>query len=215
MAGINLSLSVKLFQKGRYPPCFTGQEINQLINKPNISRTVAPRDKAIMQTLYSTGIRNTELTELKITDIDFVSNLVNINSRPRWKSQLRIVPIGKTACEYIQIYLKKTRPLFVKDNDQGYLFLFVNGGKMNTGYITKLIRINARLCGLTAVNRFANPFRIAYAVHMHKNGADINYLMQALGFLNRLKGHKSLSADELKQIYFKCHPCEKLVEKQA
>lgn len=209
MPGINLYLILHLIKKRQYPPCLTEEEINQLINKPNISRTVAPRDKAIMQTLYSTGIRNTELTELKITDIDFNSNLVYINLKPRWFSQIRTVPIGKIACEYIQIYLKKTRPLFVKDNDQGYLFLFVNGEKMNMGYITKLIRVNARLCGLNTVN----SFRLAYAVHMHKNGTDINYLMQTLGFINRLKEHKSLSTDELKQIYFKCHPSEKHLDK--
>lgn len=211
MAGINLRLTLCLIGKGQYPLCLTEEEINKLINKPNIIHTVAPRDKAIMQTLYSTGIRPIELTYLKIIDVDFNSNLIHINLKPRWKSQLRIIPIGKIACEYIQTYLKKTRPLLAKDNDQGYLFLSVKGGKMKSTYITKLIHVNARRCGLNTVN----PFRIAYAVQMHKNGTNMNYLMQALGFLNRSGDHKSLSAEELKEIYFKCHPSEKLVEKQA
>lgn len=192
--------------------CITEQEVKIMLDQPNISTLTGLRDRAIMEVLYSTGMRASELRHLKITDIDFAAGLVSINYNGKWKSQHRIVPIGRRACEYITLYLKKVRPVLTKENDDEYIFLTLRGNKIKHSEITKMIRTYLRHSGL---KKKITPysFRITCAIHMLLYGADITCIHKLLGqkniFSNR-GDYSNLSTSTLKEAHLQCHPMERM-----
>ena len=194
--------------------CMTEQEIKIMLDQPNISTLSGLRDRTIMEVLYSTGMRASELRHLKIADIDFAAGLARINYNGKWKSQLRVVPVGKTACEHISLYLKKVRPVLIKEDDNEYIFLTLRGNKLKHSDITKLIRTHLRHSGL---KKRITPysFRISCAIHMILHGANISCIHKLLGqkniFSNR-GDYSKLSISVVKESHLQCHPREKGVK---
>lgn len=215
MRKTNLSIELEnLGEKSNiFSECMTEEEVKTLLAQPDMSSTKGIYDRAIMEVLYSTGIRISELIKLKVSDIDFDLGLITINSPGKWKSQQRIVPIGNTACDYVKRYLSKIRPSFIIDNDPGYLFLSNNGKIVRQEVLGKRIR---KYISHSGFKKGITPysFRTTYAVHMFNNGADICYLKQVLGYRITYTPQvfTCLNPKELKEIHTRCHPHEKRME---
>ena len=193
--------------------CMTEQEIKIMLDQPNISTLSGLRDRTIMEVLYSTGMRASELRHLKIADIDFAAALARINYSGKWKSQLRVVPIGRRACEYVNLYLKKVRPVLTKENDEEYIFLSIRGNKLKHTDITKMIRTHLHRSGL---KKKITPysFRITCAIHMLLYGSDITCIHKLLGQKNIFSNtgdYSKLSTSTLKEAHLQCHPGEKIL----
>lgn len=211
-------MSIEIEDMGKesdiFAKCMTEEEIKALLSQPDMSSAKGIYDRAIMEVLYSTGIRLSELIYIKVSDIDFDLGVVRINSPGKWKSQVRIAPIGNTACDYVKRYLTKIRPFLKRDNDSGYLFLSNNGKRTRQEVLGKRIRKYISHSGLKkGISPYS--FRTACAVHMFNNGADIGYLKQVLGY--RISHSPIISTKlnpkELKEIHTRCRPREKVLTK--
>lgn len=122
------------------------------------------------------------------------------------------MPIGRRACEYISLYLKKVRPVLTKENDDEYIFLTLRGNKLKHSEITKMIRTYLRRSGL---KKKITPysFRITCAIHMLLYGADITCIHKLLGqkniFSNR-GDYSKLPINAVKEAHLQYHPGEKI-----
>lgn len=189
--------------------CMIEEEVQIMLNQPKIGTLQGCRDRVMLEVLYSTGIRISELIHIKVSDIDFNQGLLHIDYPGKWKSCRRTVPIGKTVCEHIRQYLTKVRPCLIKSTDKGYLFLTLRGNKFKPSCITKMVRTCWCKSGLKK-RITAYTFRNSCAIHMLLNGADILYIHKLLGQKNLFsgKGYERLSTKGLKEEHTKYHPQE-------
>ena len=181
------------------------EEIDDMLRHTQVYGDIGIRDRAIMETFYSTGMRRTELVNLKIHDIDFARGTVVI-FEGKWKKD-RVVPIGDRACAWVQKYLQGVRPQLVKDDDSGHLFLTDHGEPFIKNRITDLVRKYMDAVGIDKPGA-CHLFRHSMATHMLENGADIRYIQTILGHVNLTSTeiYTQVSIKKLKQVHTATHP---------
>lgn len=172
------------------------------------------RDRALLELLYSTGMRRGEVVNLTLNDLDLVGGYCWVREGKGRKD--RVVPMGKAACERIQVYLDAVRPALLKvgkffpDKDRGALFLNCFGRKLaGLGLYQIVMKAFARV---NLSSQFTpHSLRHAAATHMLKNGAPIRYLQEFLGHesLESTQVYTRITIPELKEIHAKYHPREK------
>ncbi len=187
--------------KKHLPGFLTYEQIEKALQITN------PRDRAIMEVLYSCGIRASELVSLKVSDVDFNREEVKIQGKG---SKQRVVPLGKAAKDAILDYLKK-RATFVKNrkspDDTPQLFLNYRGGPLTTRSLQRIVRKY-----LIKIARAAgtNPhiLRHSFATHLLENGADLRAVQELLGHssLSTVQIYTHLTTKHLREIYRKKHP---------
>jgi tyrosine recombinase XerC len=186
----------------KYLPSFmTEDEIRGLIESAfarNSSDESGLRDRAILETFYSTGLRISELVSLSATDIDFISGVVKVMGKGRKE---RIVPIGDAAINAIRQYLKVRK----KENEAVFLNRF--GARITDrgvrGVVKKYIRKLGMRNGLSA-----HTFRHSFATHLLNRGADLRTVQELLGHANlsTTQIYTHLTTERLKDVYNKAHP---------
>lgn len=187
----------------------TEREVNLILNQPEISNPIGLRDKAMMEVLYSTAIRAKELAGLKIGDIDFVQGYLRVDDPKGGKSFQRVIPIGKIACDYVNQYLTKVRPLLDKTNTKGHLFLSSAGKKIHRSYLSSMVRKYLFKCGIRK-KITPHSFRVTCATQMLNNDADIRYVQEHLGHksIRSTQIYTRLVPKDLKRVHTLCHPRE-------
>jgi integrase/recombinase XerD len=190
--------------------CMTEREVEIILKQPDIKTPAGIRDRAILETLYSTGCRAGELANVEVSHVDLSGGYLRIEQPKGGKSFQRIIPIGKTACEYITIYLEKVRPYTVKNTGKDYLFLTRVGGRMNRADVLVVVKRHLFKSGIKKAI-CAHSFRVTCATHMLKNDADVRYVQEQLGHRNicTTQGYTRLVPKDLKDVHKKCHPREK------
>ena len=158
------------------PLILTTSEIETLLEQPDLSELKGQRDKAMLEVLYSTGIRVTELISLKIDDV----NLTNGYIRVKKKNSERHIPLGNLSLKCLKDYINKVRPLLIRTEEEKTLFINTNGQKMTRqGYwkILKQYKEQAK------IDKDITPHTIrhSFAVHMLQNGAEIKTVQELLG----------------------------------
>lgn len=151
------------------------------------------RDRAILETFYSAGLRRKELASLQISDVDFLRQSLWVKAAKNKKE--RVVPVGASALNKIAAYLEKERPRLaknIKGKDERFLFLSRKGNTISVVRLGELARYYRNMAGIKTQGA-CHIFRHAMASHMLKNGADIRYIQEMLG-------HSSVSTT---QIYTK------------
>ncbi len=169
------------------------------------------RDRAMLEALYSTGMRRSELVALRVDDMDLQQGTVFVRLGKGGKD--RVVPIGERACRWIEKYLYEVRPDYIEDVDEGTLFLAKHGeamqGKQLSGIVKKAIAA-AELERFkdTHPNAACHLLRHACATHMLENGADIRYIQALLGHasLSTTQVYTRVSILQLKAVHEKTHP---------
>ncbi len=161
------------------PEYLTIEEINNLIDAFDINKDDELRDKAIIETIYSSGLRVSELVNLKIKDINVEEKIVKILGKG---SKQREVPIRIEALKYIDLYLKNVRKNIIS-SDKTTLFVNKNGKKLTRQYIFTMIRKHAKDVG---INKTISPhtLRHSFATHLLSKGADLKTVQQMLGHEN-------------------------------
>jgi integrase/recombinase XerD len=190
-------------------------EVEQVLNACDVSdplgNPLGLRDRAMLETLYSTGMRRGELTSLRIDDVDLARGTVFIRQGKGGKD--RVVPIGERACRWIEKYLFHVRPDLVDVDDDGALFLARHGEGMQAKQLSVIVR-NAieradleRFAGVHP-NAACHLLRHACATHMLENGADIRYIQALLGHadLSTTEVYTRVSIAQLKAVHDKTHP---------
>lgn len=191
-------------QEKKLPVFLTIDEVELLLKQPNIENKFELRDKAMLELLYATGMRVSELINIKIDDINFKKRFVRIFGKG---NKERIVPISKIAIEYIQKYLKKGRPLISKDKQKEILFLNCHGKKMTRQGFWKLIKKYAKRANINK-NITPHVLRHSFATHLIENNADLRAVQEMLGHsdIATTQIYTHLSKKRLKNIYDNTHP---------
>lgn len=191
--------------------CMTEREIKLILEQPDLTNPVGIRDKAILETLYSTGARAHELVCIETPHIDLGNGLVRIEHPKGGRQYQRVIPIGKAACYYIQQYLTKVRPYLKNHLSKDYLFLTLTGNRMQRGRVLDVVKKHLFKSGLRK-RITSHSFRVTCATHMLKNDADIRYVQEQLGHrsIRTTQGYTRLVPKDLKLVHSRCHPREKI-----
>jgi integrase/recombinase XerD len=182
------------------------EEINDMLNHTALYGEMGVRDRAIIETFYSTGIRRMELANLKIHDIDLERGTVVI-FEGKFKKD-RVVPIGDRACAWVRKYMGEVRPKLIRD-DEGYVFLTDYGEPFINNRATNLIKKYKEAVGIDKPGA-CHMFRNAMATHMLDNGADIRFIQEMLGHVNlsSTQIYTQVSIKKLKEIHTATHPAK-------
>jgi integrase/recombinase XerD len=191
----------------------TVAEVGQVLNACQLDDAsgLGVRDRAMLETLYSTGMRRSELVALRIDDVDLERGTVLIRLGKGRKD--RTVPIGERACRWIEKYTCEVRPAFVDAEDPGILFLARHGEAMQGKQLSVIVR---KAIEAAALERFRNThpnaachlLRHACATHMLENGADIRFIQALLGHssLSTTQIYTRVSIQQLKAVHERTHP---------
>ncbi len=180
------------------PHFLSEAEAVEIIESPKDGKRASLRDKAIFETLYSTGIRVSELVGLNVGDVDFISNIARVRGKGKKE---RLVPIGNKALESLKLYLEERKV-------QGdVIFLNKNGTRIGTRSICNIIN---KYVLQEAMAQHVTPhmFRHSFATHLLNNGADLRSVQELLGHVNlsTTQIYTHLTTDKLKSVYDKAHP---------
>jgi integrase/recombinase XerD len=183
----------------------TIKEIEKVLNGIDIESPLGLRDRAILETLYSTGIRRMELCNLKKLDLNLEEGFVMVREGKNNKD--RVVPIGERAIAWVDKYLWESRPLLAPDPDYGMVFLTTNGKPIKPKHLTYITNKYVQLAGLGKTGS-CHIFRHTMATLMLDGGADIRYIQEMLGHarLETTQVYTSVSKKKLKEVHKKTHP---------
>jgi integrase/recombinase XerD len=185
----------------------TAEEMERLLQSVSGDSMRDIRDRAVMELLYSTGIRSDELCNIRMDDIDLNERVLFVRKGKLDKE--RYVPFGERAKQWVERYIEKVRP-HVADNDVPEIFVaFLRRGKMSTSALYDLIKYRAELSGIEK-NITTHTFRHSCAIHMLKGRADIRYVQKQLGHRSIQSTEKYLKIEitDLKEVHERTHPRE-------
>ena len=188
----------------KLPTVLTVEEVDRLLSLYSDPKTPAElRDRAILETLYATGLRVSELVSLKLDDLNLDVGYLRCLGK---RGKERIVPIGRIAAQAIEDYLERGRPHFVV-SPTPWLFLNRRGGKLSRQSVWKLIKDAVKKAG---INKPVSPhtLRHSFATHMLERGADLRSLQEMLGHSNisTTQIYTHVSRERLKQLHSAYHP---------
>ncbi|HZW63478.1 MAG TPA: tyrosine-type recombinase/integrase, partial [Flavobacteriaceae bacterium] len=171
----------------KLPDSLSLEEINLLIKAIDLSRPEGERNRAILETLYGCGLRVSELTHLKISDLFFEEGFIKVTGKG---NKQRLVPIVAATQKYISIYLKEVRNhIPIQAGFEDTLFLNRRGKQLTRAMIFTIIK---QLCEKTGLQKTVSPhtFRHSFATHLLENGADLRSIQLMLG-------HESITTTEI------------------
>ena len=181
------------------------EDVQLLLSLPDTATPQGIRDRAILETLYSTGIRRRELSLLKVQDVDFKAGTVFIrNGKGGYE---RLLPIGATALKWIDQYLYDIRPLFTIGPDDHILFLTDYGEPFIKTRLSFLVKKYMKKADINKEGA-AHLLRHAMATHMLDNGADVRHVQEMLGHqqLNTTQVYTRVAIRKLKEVHKQTHP---------
>lgn len=188
----------------------TENEIEKILLAPNTGRFSGIRNRAILELLYSTGIRNGECSRLKVGDIDYNGGYLRINNGKGGKD--RILPVGKKACDWLREYLLKVRQSFLKKNlDERALFVTQFSKPLGSQSIAIIVRKYRKKAGIQKPIT-PHAIRRGFATHMLKHEANPIYIQRMLGHSGTgvLNRYIKISGIDLKKTHRKTHPRERV-----
>jgi len=194
--------SPKLWKK--IPDALSFNEVEAILNQPNLRKTQGIRDKAILETLYATGMRVSEAVNLKVNgvnlDIGFLRCIGKGNKE-------RVVPLGKKAIASIKKYLEGSRRKFLKNKESEFLFISRLGKKISRQSFWKLVKRYAKVAGIKKPIR-PHILRHSFATHLLERGADLRSVQEMLGHANisTTQIYTHINKDRLKTIHKMYHP---------
>lgn len=186
----------------KIPEVLTEKDIENLLNQPDTSTKEGIRDKAILELLYSAGIRVSELVNMELTDINFDEKILRCFGKGKKE---RLVPVGDYVVEAIKNYLKIRNEISNKFSNS--LFITRLGKKFTRAGIWKIIKIYAKKAGITK-NVYPHIFRHSFATHLLKGGADLRSVQEMLGHsdISTTQIYTHIDRSHLKNIHKKFHP---------
>jgi integrase/recombinase XerD len=183
----------------------TATEAEQIIAQPDTREALGVRDRAILETLYATGMRRLEIANLKLWDVDAERGAVTIRQGKGKKD--RVIPIGDRAAEWIARYIRDIRPRLVVEPDEGTLFLSNAGEPLSLDYLTEMVRgyVDAANIGKRGA---CHLFRHTMATLMLEGGADIRFIQAMLGHakLETTQVYTHVAIRQLREIHRVTHP---------
>jgi integrase/recombinase XerD len=193
----------------KLPSVLNKDEAERVLSQPNVGEPLGIRDRAMLEILYSSGLRRMELLQLKLYDVDQKHGLVTIREGKGKRD--RVVPIGERALAWLDIYLNTLRPEIAKKPDDGVVFLTSNGVPFTPNHLSWLARQYVKSAAISK-NGACHIFRHTMATLMLEGGADIRYIQAMLGHvrLDTTQIYTHVSIRKLKQVHEATHPGARL-----
>jgi len=187
----------------------TASEAESVLEQPDTREPIGLRDRAILEVLYSTGIRRIEVLNLSVYDLDVERGTLMVRQGKGKKD--RMVPIGERAIRWLERYSNEVRPGLVMPPDDGTFFLAATGEELSPNRLTQLVRgyVNAADTGKKGA---CHLFRHTMATVMLENGADIRYIQEMLGHveLSTTQIYTQVSIRRLKEVHTLTHPAARV-----
>ncbi len=186
----------------------TVREARRIIETVDSSTTLGYRDRTILEVLYTTGIRKTELASLKVGDVKLEEGLLYIQAGKGAKD--RVAPLGRMALRFLETYIKAIRPELLQGRQNQFLFLSLLGRPMSGQVVPHLIKKHTRLAGVKK-HVTCHLWRHTCATHLVQNRANLRHVQEILGHrsLATTERYLSLTITDLKAAHQKYHPREK------
>jgi integrase/recombinase XerC len=193
-------------QEKKLPRYLEYEEVKKLLETPPANTWLGARDRAILETLYSTGIRVSELVALNMDDIDFLGEVIHIRGKGKKE---RIAPIGSSALQVIQHYMEYRNKRAQSNGNFDSKVLFVNkhGRRLSTRSVRRKMDKYLKMSGLDP-DISPHTLRHSFATHMLNNGADLRSVQELLGHqsLSTTQIYTHLTTKKIKEVYDKAHP---------
>lgn len=183
----------------KLPKILTSEQISRLLSAPDAGDAKGTRDKAMMELLYATGIRVSELIGLKLTDVELQLRYI--------KCANRIIPIGERAVQAISEYINKSREALLKGNESDRLFVNCSGSSISRQGFWKIIKHYGEKAGIdTEIT--PHMLRHSFAAHLLENGADMRAVQTMMGHadISSTQIYTGLVDSRIREIYEKAHP---------
>ena len=187
----------------RLPKVLSFEDVERLLAAPDLTITRGVRDAAMIQLMYASGLRVTELVTLRVGDVDMKRGVVT----PVGKGDKgRLVPIGEVALQHLSVYLDTVRPLMARPNVR-WLFVSRRGGRLGRQSFWKLLRRYARIAAITAPLS-PHKLRHSFATHLLRGGADLRAVQAMLGHadLGTTEIYTHMSSDHVRTAHTRSHP---------
>lgn len=177
-------------------------KVERLLQSPSTDNVKGLRDRALLETLYSTGIRVSELVGMDVSDVDFISGVVKVLGKG---SRERIVPIGEPALKAMRVYIDRRGTEKVRD--AAAIFLNRSGKRLTDRSVRRVVDTYIRACSI-AEKVSPHSLRHSFATHLLDRGADLRSVQELLGHLNlsTTQIYTHVTMDRLKAVYDKAHP---------
>ncbi|WP_325200096.1 site-specific tyrosine recombinase XerD [Oscillibacter sp.] len=187
----------------KYPKILTSKEVDLFLEQPQCVDAKGFRDHAMLELLYATGIRVSELITLDLEDLNLAAGFIHCSS----KGKERIIPLYRTAVKALQDYVWKIRPQLISDEGETALFVNMNGERMSRQGFWKIIKHYQEKAGIEK-EITPHTLRHSFAVHLLENGADLRSIQEMLGHadISSTQVYTHVVKGNLKDIYQKAHP---------
>ena len=184
----------------KLPQVLTGKEVERLLAQPKCTDMKGYRDKAMLELLYATGIRVTELISLNITDVNLAGSFIRCES----KGKERIIPLYPAAVDALAVYI---RPQLLEDPHESALFVNMNGDRMSRQGFWKIVKSYQEKAHIDK-DITPHTLRHSFAAHLLENGADLHSIQEMMGHsdISSTQVYAQLVKQQLKSVYNKSHP---------
>lgn len=203
IVNVNIALKIKppKFEKN-IPDTLTSEEVLKILEAPKGADPKSVRDKAMLELLYATGIRASELVELNLNDVYLDIGYI----RCKKNNTERIIPLGKPSMAALENYVNVIRKTMIKDGEQA-LFVNINGERMTRQGFWKIVKYYADISGIK-VKVTPKTLRHSFAVHLLENGADLHSIQTMLGHsdISTTQVYTKVVNKKIQDIYSKAHP---------
>lgn len=187
------------------PLVLSVSEVDSILSKPDTSKVLGLRDKALLELLYACGVRVSELLGLKVSDLFFNEEIIRVFGKG---SKERLVPVGRSAVKWIKEYLIKSRSMLEKKHkSENFLFLNKRGTKLSRMGIWKIVDKSVKDAG---IKKEVHPhtFRHSFATHLLEGGADLRAVQEMLGHadISTTQIYTHIDREYIKQMHKDFHP---------
>lgn len=187
----------------KLPQILTGREIELLLAQPVAVDAKGYRDKAMLEVMYATGVRVSELIDLDIGDVNLDLGIIKCNTAKK----TRVIPLYPAALRALTIYVRDVRESMLAASDESALFVNINGSRMSRQGFWKILK---HYQASAHIDKEITPhtLRHSFAVHLLENGADLGSLQELMGHcdISSTQMYTHLINQKLKSVYEKCHP---------
>ena len=186
------------------PETMNELQTDQLLEGISVDAPRGLRDRAILELLYASGLRVSELVNVTLDRLDFDNRIIRVTGKG---DKTRLVPVGKSACEAIAKYLEAQRPAMVKKRTGNEIFLSSRGTKLTTVRIWQIVKTAAKNAGLD-MNVYPHLLRHSFATHLLSNGADLRIIQEMLGHadISTTQIYTHVDQQRLKAVHHRFHP---------
>ena len=190
--------------KRKLPQVLTIEEVDKLFNQPNLIKPLGIRDRAMLELMYGTGVRVSELLSLKLEDLNTTAGFLRCLGKGRKE---RIIPVNQTSIDWINRYITHSRSFLVKSSLERTLFVNANGRPMTRQGFFKIL---AGYADKATINKEVTPhtLRHSFATHILENGADLRAVQEMLGHadISTTQIYTHLTKARLREVYQQFHP---------